>query len=363
MESLFRQVGIYSHVGQRYEPVDKATLLYYKEATDGQIFEEGITEAGSFCSFIAAGTAYASHGINTIPLFIFYSMFGFQRIGDLVWAAGDMQCRGFVVGGTSGRTTLAGEGLQHQDGQSHLLAYTHPHVVAYDPAFAYELAVIMHDGIRRMYVDQENICYYLTVGNEPYKMPAMPKGAREGILKGAYRFSHTGSKKQAEKVKLLGSGAIMHEVIEAQAILKQDYAVESEAWAVTSYQQLFREALDVQRWNRLHPDKKQKVAHVSRCFGKDPEGLVVCASDYMKALPYSIRDWITGTFVGLGTDGFGLSEGRSELRDYFEVDRRHIVYATLEALTRRGDFEKQRLAQAMKALAIHPDKPYPGDGK
>ena len=233
--------------------------------------------------------------------------------------------------------------------------------MAYDPAFAYELAVIVQDGIKRMYVDQENICYYLTVGNEPYAMPTMPKGARDGILKGAYRFGHTGSKKQAAKVKLLGSGAIMHEVVEAQAMLEKNYGVDSESWAVTSYQQMFREALEVQRWNRLHPDKKPKTAHVSRCFGKDPDCLVVCASDYMKALPYSIRDWVAGTFVGLGTDGFGLSEGRSELRDYFEVDCRHIVYATLEALARRGDFEKPQLVQAMKALEIHPDKPYPGN--
>ena len=358
MEALFRQVGIYSHVGQRYEPVDKETLLYYKEATDGQILEEGITEAGSVCSFIAAGTAYASHGVNTIPIFIFYSMFGFQRIGDLVWAAGDMGCRGFLAGGTAGRTTLAGEGLQHQDGHSHLLAYTHPHVVAYDPAFAYELAVILQEGIRRMYVAQENICYYLTVGNEPYPMPAMPKGVEKGILRGLYRFRSTKGK-EADRVKLLGSGAIMNEVLRAQELLKDDYGVESEVWAATSYQQLHREGLEIERWNRMHPDEKPKVAYAERCLGSDPETVVVAASDYTKTLPCSIRQWIPGAFVGLGTDGFGRSDGRTALRDHFEVDARHVVHATLAALARKGKFTIQRLKQAMRQLEIDPDKANP----
>jgi len=357
MEALFRQVGIYSHVGQRYEPVDRETLLYYKEATDGQILEEGITEAGSICSFIAAGTAYSTHQVNTIPFFIFYSMFGFQRIGDLIWAAGDMKCRGFLVGGTAGRTTLAGEGLQHQDGHSHLLAYTHPHVVAYDPAFAYELAVIIEEGLRRMYVEGENICYYLTVGNEPYVMPEMPEGTREGILRGAYRYHGTPGAGDASDLKLLGSGAIMNEVLEAQRILHQDYGVESEAWSVTSYQQLFRDGLEMTRLNRLQPDEQPRVPYVAECFGGDSDGLVVAASDYVKALPYSIREWISGDFVGLGTDGFGLSEGRTALRDWFEVDARHVAYATLEALARRGRFDRAKLAQAAKKLNIDASKP------
>jgi pyruvate dehydrogenase E1 component len=361
MEALFRQVGIYSHVGQRYEPVDKETLLYYKEATEGQILEEGITEAGSICSFIAAGTAYATHGVNTIPLFIFYSMFGFQRIGDLVWAAGDMRCRGFLVGGTAGRTTLAGEGLQHQDGHSHLLAYTHPHVVAYDPAFAYELAVIVRDGIHRMYVAQENVCYYITVGNEPYSMPAMPADVEEGILKGAYLLRRRNGRDKGTQVKLLGSGAILNEVLEAHRILEQDYGIDSEVWSVTSYQQLFRDGLDVARWNRLHPDEEPRKAYVSRCFGLDDDGLVVAASDYVKALPYSIRSWVNGAFVGLGTDGFGRSDGRAALRDYFEVDARHIVYATVESLAREKRIDRKVLDAARAKLSIDPDKPDPLD--
>jgi pyruvate dehydrogenase E1 component len=357
MESLFRQVGIYSHVGQRYEPVDKETLLYYKEARDGQILEEGITEAGSMSSFIAAGTAYATHGVNTIPLFIFYSMFGFQRVGDLVWAAGDMRCRGFLVGATAGRTTLAGEGLQHQDGHSHLLAYTHPHVVAYDPAFAYEVAAIVREGIRRMFVEQEDVCFYLSVANEPYVMPAMPEGTGEGILRGAYRFRTVGEGARAREIKLLGGGAVLNQVLEAQRILHDDFGLDSEAWSVTSYQRLFREALEVARWNRMHPDEPPRVAHVTRCFGTDDAGLVVAASDYVKALPYSLRDWIRGDFVGLGTDGFGRSESRASLRSHFEVDARHIAWAVIESRVRRGAAGRELAARAMRELGIEPDKP------
>jgi pyruvate dehydrogenase E1 component len=360
MESLFRQVGIYSHVGQRYEPVDRETLLYYKEATDGQILEEGITEAGSVCSFIAAGTAYSSHRVHTVPFFIFYSMFGFQRIGDLIWAAGDMQARGFLVGATAGRTTLAGEGLQHQDGHSHLLAYGHPHVVAYDPAFAYELAVVVEDGLRRMYVEQENVCFYLTVGNEPYPMPAMPDGCRNGILKGLYLFKSS-RPDRPQSVKLLGSGAIMNEVLRAQEMLADDYGVDSEVWAVTSYQQLHRDALAVERDNRLRAAEKPRASHVERCLGGDPETLVVAASDYTKALPCSIRPWTPGRMVSLGTDGFGRSDGRAALRDYFEVDARHVVWATLDALERRGPIDRKTLAKAMKTLEIDPRKPDPNE--
>jgi pyruvate dehydrogenase E1 component len=355
MEPLFSQVGIYSHVGQRYEPVDRETLLYYKETTNGQILEEGITEAGSFSSFIAAGTAYATQGVNTIPLFFFYSMFGFQRIGDLIWAAGDMHCRGFLIGGTAGRTTLAGEGLQHQDGQSHLLAYTHPHVVAYDPAFAYELAVILRDGIHRLCVEQEDRCYYLTVGNEPYAMPSMPEGAEDGILKGLYRFRSTGGS-GASKIKLLGSGAIMNEVLAAQDLLANDYGIDSEAWSATSYQQLHRDGTSVERWNRLHPDEEPRIPHVLRCLTDDDDTLVVAASDYAKALPLSIRQWAPACFVALGADGFGCSEARDALRDHFEVDSRHVAYAALAALARDEKFDPAKLRQAAKNLSIDPSR-------
>jgi len=358
MEALFRQVGIYSHVGQRYEPVDRETLLYYKEATDGQILEEGITEAGSLSSFVAAGTAYATHGVNTIPFFIFYSMFGFQRIGDLVWAAGDMRCRGFLVGATAGRTTLAGEGLQHQDGHSHVLAYTYPHVVAYDPAFAYEIAVIVREGIRRMYVDRENVCFYMTVANEPYPMPPMPEGVQDGILRGAYRFRAVGNAGDAAKVKLLGSGAILNEVLEAQRLLHDRYGVASEAWSVTSYQQLSREALDVERWNRLHPAETPRVAYAQRCFG-DPASLVVAASDYMKVLPNSIRPWIGGSLVALGTDGFGRSDTRAALREYFGIDARQVAWAAIQALARDGRVDRKLVPRAAKELEIDPERPDP----
>ncbi len=282
-------------------------------------------------------------------------MFGFQRIGDLVWAAGDMGCRGFLIGGTAGRTTLAGEGLQHQDGHSHLLAYTHPHVVAYDPAFAYELAVIVAEGIRRMYVAQENICYYVTVGNEPYRMPKMPEGAEEGILRGLYRFNSKG--RNAAAVRLLGSGAIMNQVLEAQKMLAERFGVDSEVWAATSYQQLHRDGLKIDRWNRLHPGEPPKEPWVRKCLGSAEDGVIVAVSDYVKALPCSIHPWLAGEFVSLGTDGFGLSDSREALRDHFEVDARHVAYATLDALARKGKFDRDRLVQARSALKIDPSNP------
>ena len=357
MEALFKQVGIYSHVGQRYEPVDKETLLYYKEAKEGQILEEGITEAGSMSSFIAAGTAYATHGIPMLPFFIFYSMFGFQRIGDLIWAACDMRCRGFLVGGTAGRTTLAGEGLQHQDGHSHLLAYPHPNLLAYDPAFAFEIAVILMEGIDRMFVRGEDILYYLTVGNEPYPMPPMPEGSREGILRGMYRFRPSGGAvKQTELcAHLLGSGAILTEVIKAQEILEERYGVAADVWSVTSYKQLFRDALEEERQNRLHPGKEAHLPYVTQLLA-EPRGVVVAASDYSKALPYSVARWIPGPFVGLGTDGFGRSDGRSALRDFFEVDARHIVLATLSALARDGKMDAQKVQDAIRDLQVDPSR-------
>jgi pyruvate dehydrogenase E1 component len=362
MEALFRQVGIYSSVGQLYEPVDMDTLLYYKEAKDGQILEEGITEAGSICSFIAAGTAYANHGINTIPFFIYYSMFGFQRIGDLIWAAADMRTRGFLIGGTAGRTTLAGEGLQHQDGHSHLLALPVPNLLAYDPAFAYEIGVIIQDGIKRMYVDQESVFYYLTVTNEPLAMPAMPEGkdVREGILKGLYRF-RTSTKKDAKlRAQLFGSGTIMYEVLKAQQILEEKYGVAADVWSVTSYKQLYRDGNDCDRWNMLHPGATARVPFVRQAL-KDTQGVLVAASDYMKVLPESIAQWLPRPLVALGTDGFGRSESRTALRDFFEVDAKHIVLATLTALAREKQVKLDVLQKAVKELGINPEKANPAN--
>jgi len=360
MEALFRQVGIYSSVGQLYEPVDMDTLLYYKEAKDGQILEEGITEAGSISSFIAAGTAYANHGINTIPFFIYYSMFGFQRIGDLIWAAADMRARGFLLGGTAGRTTLAGEGLQHQDGHSHVLALSVPNLLAYDPAFAYEIAVIIQDGIKRMYVDQESIFYYLTLGNEPLPMPHMPEGGgvRDGILKGMYRFKASQKKDAKLRAQLFGSGSIMFEVLKAQEILESNYGVGADVWSVTSYKQLYRDGNDCERWNMLHSKQTPRVPFVSQQL-KETDGVLVAASDYMKVLPESISRWMPRPLMALGTDGFGRSEGRASLRDFFEVDAKHIVLATLHALAREKKIELKVVEQAVAELGINPEKANP----
>ncbi len=358
MEALFRQVGIYSHVGQLYEPIDRDTLLYYKEATDGQILEEGITEAGSMCSFIAAGTAYATHGINTIPFFIFYSMFGFQRIGDLIWAAADSRCRGFLLGGTSGRTTLAGEGLQHQDGNSHLLAYPVPNLIAYDPAFAYEIAVIIQEGIRRMYEAQESVFYYLAVMNEPYAMPTMPHGVQEGILKGLYRLKASENKRAKLHAQLFGSGAILHEALAAQKLLEEKYDVAADVWSVTSYKQLYRDGHDAERWNMLHPTEAPKVPYVSVCLADAP-GVLVAASDYVKALPDSLSRWCPRPLMSLGTDGFGRSDSRSALRDFFEVDARFITLATLAALAREKQIKADVVQKAIKDLEINPERADP----
>lgn len=360
MEALFRQIGIYSHVGQLYEPVDKESLLYYKEAKDGQIFEEGITEAGSMSTFIAAATAYANHGINTIPFFIFYSMFGLQRIGDLIWAAGDMRARGFLLGGTAGRTTLAGEGLQHQDGNSHLLAYPYPNLKAYDPAFAYELAVIIRDGIERMYVKQEPVFYYLTVMNENYVQPAMPKGKniKEGIIKGMYKFKASSLKNAKMKVQLLGSGAILNKVLSAQKLLADKYKVAADVWSVTSYKELHQDAIDTERWNLFHPDKKAKVPYVTGLL-KNTGSVFVAASDYVKALPESIAKWIPGPMFSLGTDGFGRSDGRRHLRNFFEVDERYIILASLYMLMKEGQVKPEVVAKAIKEMDIDPEKANP----
>ena len=357
MEALFRQVGIYSHVGQKYEPVDMDTLLYYKEAQDGQILEEGITEAGSLSSFIAAGTAYSTYGINTIPFFIFYSMFGFQRVADLIWAGADSRTRGFLLGATAGRTTLAGEGLQHQDGHTHVIASSVPNCVSYDPAFAYELAVIIQDGIKRMYKNNEPIFYYLTVMNEQYEMPPMPAGARDGILKGMYRFNSAPNGKAKLKAQLLGSGAILNEVIGAQKLLEK-YGVAADVWSVTSWQELYRDGNAAERWNMLHPSEKPQVPYVTQLL-KDTSGVIVAASDYMKILPGSLDRWMPRRVRSLGTDGFGRSDDRAGLREFFEVDARFIAVATLAELAQEGQLDRTVVAQAIKDFGIDPEKPNP----
>ena len=358
MESLFRTVGIYASGGQKYDPVDMNTLLLYREAKDGQILEEGITEAGSMASFIAAGSAYATHGINTIPFFIYYSMFGFQRIGDFIWAAADMRTRGFLLGGTAGRTTLSGEGLQHQDGNSHILALPVPNLKAYDPAFAYEIAVIIQDGIRRMYKDSENWFYYITVMNEQYAMPPMPAGVREGILKGMYKYRASVNKKAKLKAQLFGSGAILNEALRAQEILEQKYSVAADVWSVTSYKELYVDAIETERWNRLNPGEKPRVPYVSRCLA-DSQGVLVAASDYLKTLPNMIAKWMPRRLAALGTDGFGRSEGRTSLRDFFEVDAKFIVLATLHELSADGKIDAKVVDKAIEDLGIVKTKPNP----
>jgi pyruvate dehydrogenase E1 component len=358
MEALFRQVGIYSHPGQLYEPVDRDTLLYYKEATDGQILEEGITEAGAMASFIAAGTACLTYGINTIPFFIFYSMFGFQRVGDLIWAAADSRCRGFLLGGTSGRTTLAGEGLQHQDGNSHLLAYTVPNLMAYDPAFAFEIAVVIQEGIRRMYDNGESIFYYITLMNEPYLMPPLPEGVAEGILKGMYRLRAAENKKAKLHAHLFGSGAILNEALKAQKLLEEKYDVATDVWSITSYKELYRDGHEVERWNRLHPTEPPRRPYISASL-EDAPGVFVAASDYPKALPDSISRWFPGPLVSLGTDGFGRSDARRALRDFFEVDARHITLATLAALLREKKIKPELVQEAIQEMEIDPEKVNP----
>ncbi len=354
MESLFRLVGIYNSRGQLYEPVDVHTLLYYKEAKDGQILEEGITEAGSMASFTAAGTAYSTHGINTIPFFIYYSMFGFQRIADLIWAAADMRCRGFLLGGTSGRTTLAGEGLQHQDGNSHVLALPVPNLLAYDPAYAYEIAIIIKDGIRRMYKEGESIFYYITVMNENYVMPPMPAGAEEGILKGMYRVRASQNKKSKLHAQLFGSGAILREALHAQEIL-ENYGVAADVWSVTSYKALYMDGIETERWNLLHPGQKPRMPYVSKCLADAP-GVLVAASDYLKALPNTVSQWMPRRLSTLGTDGFGRSESRESLRDFFEVDARFIALAALQELLREKKIQASVVRKAIKDLKIDAEK-------
>lgn len=357
MEGLFRQCGIYSHPGQLYEPVDHDSLLYYKETRDGQILEEGITEAGAMSSFIAAGTAYANHGVTMIPFFIYYSMFGFQRVGDLAWAAADMRSRGFLIGGTAGRTTLAGEGLQHQDGHSHLLAIPLPNVMAYDPAFAFELAVIIEEGLRRMVVEKEDVYYYLTVMNENYSQPPMPDGVKEGIIKGLYLFRPASVANMMRKVQLFGSGAIINEVLAAQELLAE-YDVAANVWSVTSYKSLHRDAMATERFNRLHPDEPVRKPYITQCL-LGHSGPVIAATDYVRALPDLVAQWIPEGMVSLGTDGFGRSDSRPALRDFFEVDVKYITLAALSALHRRGELGAEVVNQAIRQLGIDPKRPDP----
>ncbi len=358
MEALFRKYGIYSHVGQIYEPVDRHSLLYYKEAVDGQILEEGITEAGAMSSFIAAGTSYATSDINMVPFFFFYSMFGFQRVGDFIWAAGDIQARGFLLGATAGRTTLAGEGLQHQDGHSHVLALANPSVQAYDPAFAFELAVIVREGLHRMLENGESLVYYLTIMNEFYPMPAMPEGVEAGILKGLYKLKPSAGNRTAAKAHLLGSGAILPEALAAARLLEEEYGVAADVWSVTSYKNLYWDAMDTHRWNMLHPDRKPRPAYVQKQMAKE-KGVFVAACDYLKILPATLAQWMPGPLVALGTDGYGRSDTRAALRDFFEVDARHIAFAALSTLAREGRIDLAVARQARKKLEIDPERANP----
>jgi pyruvate dehydrogenase E1 component len=356
MEGMFRAIGIYSSVGQLYTPQDADQLMYYREDKKGQILEEGINEPGAMCSFIAAGTAYANYGVNMVPFYIYYSMFGFQRVGDFIWAAADIQARGFLVGGTAGRTTLAGEGLQHQDGHSQLVATTIPNCIAYDPTFAYELAVIVHNGMHRMYEKQENIFYYISCMNENYDHPAMPAGAEEGILKGMYLF-RTGGRGKV-RANLLGSGTILREVIAAAEILEKEYGVPSDVFSVPSFSEVRREALDVERWNLLHSDQPPRVSYVQTVLA-GRSGPFVAATDYMKIVPDQIRQWVPNRYVVLGTDGFGRSDAREALRRFFEVDRGHIVLAALKALADDGKIDMATVQSCMKRFDIDAAKPNP----
>ena len=359
MEGMFRQLGIYSSVGQLYTPQDADQLMFYKEDRNGQILQEGITEAGAMSSWIAAATSYSTHGVMMIPFYIFYSMFGFQRVGDLAWAAGDIRARGFLLGATAGRTTLNGEGLQHEDGHSHLAASTIPNCISYDPAYAYELAVIIHDGMRRMYQEQEDVFYYITVMNENYSHPPMPEGSERGILKGMYLLREGQAKKSGPRVQLLGSGTILREVIAGAELLEQDFGVAADIWSVTSFNQLRREGLDAQRWNLLHPELEPRTSYVAQCLDGRP-GPVVAATDYMKVLADQIRAFLPGRgYAVLGTDGFGRSDTRRQLRRFFEVDRHYVAVAALGALAESGAVPRKKVAEAIMKYGIDTERPNP----
>jgi pyruvate dehydrogenase E1 component len=356
MEGMFRQLGIYASQGQLYEPMDSDQVMYYKESKDGQILEEGINEAGSFSSWIAAATSYSVTGVQMIPFYIFYSMFGFQRIGDLAWAAGDSRARGFLLGATAGRTTLNGEGLQHEDGHSHLMSATIPNCLSYDPTFAYELAVIIQEGLRRMVQNQEDVYYYITLMNENYTHPEMPKGTEAGILKGIYNFSK--SKAKGEKVQLMGSGVILREVIAAAELLEKDWGVSADVWSVTSFNELRRDGLDAERWNMLNPEKPQRLSYVAEAM-KGAQGPTIASTDYMKSFAEQIANFVPGRFVALGTDGYGRSDSREALRSFFEVDRYYVVLATLKALVDEGKLPASKALEAINKYKLDANKPNP----
>ncbi|RDI38450.1 Pyruvate dehydrogenase E1 component [Aquicella lusitana] len=358
LETLFRQVGIYSSVGQRYTPEDKEQFLYYHEAKDGQVLEEGITEAGCMASWIAAATSYATHQFPMVPFFTYYSMFGFQRVGDYIWAASDMRARGFLIGATAGRTTLEGEGLQHQDGNSLLIASTFPTCRAYDPAYGYEMAVIIQHGLKEMYAEEKDVFYYIMAMNERYAQPAMPEGVEEGIIRGMYLFQKADTSKTKHTVQLLGSGAILNEVIEAAALLKKDFDIAANVWSVTSFSELRRDGAACERENMLVGDKKPAVPYVAQCL-KNQTGPVIAATDYVRAYADLIRPYLERTYVTLGTDGFGRSDTRESLRRFFEVDRYYIVVAALYALVKEGELKPAQVAAAMKKYGIDPKKPNP----
>ena len=358
MEGMFRQLGIYSSVGQLYEPTDTGQIMYYREDQSGQVMEEGINEGGAFAAWLAAATSYSNNETPLIPFYIYYSMFGFQRIGDLCWAAGDLQARGFLLGGTSGRTTLNGEGLQHQDGHSHILSSTVPNCVSYDPTYAYELAVIIHRGLTEMYVEKLPRYYYITVMNENYAQPEMPQGAEEGILKGMYCLKKNSTKKSKKVVQLLGSGTILRESIVAAELLEKDFGITADIWSVTSFNELRREGLSVHRWNMLHPEEQPKPSYVQECL-ENTNGPVIAATDYMKTYADQIREFVRGTYTVLGTDGFGRSDTRARLRNFFEVDRHYIVVAALSALVQDNVIEASQVQKAIEMYGIDPDKPDP----
>jgi pyruvate dehydrogenase E1 component len=359
MEGMFRQLGIYSHVGQLYTPQDARELMFYKEDQHGQILQEGICEAGGMCSWIAAATSYSTNNQPMIPFFIYYSMFGFQRIGDLAWAAGDMRARGFLLGGTAGRTTLNGEGLQHEDGHSHVLASTIPNCVSYDPTFAYEVAVIIQDGMRRMYQEQEDVYYYITLLNENYEHPALPAGVEEGILKGMYLLKEGKAKKGQPKVQLLGSGAILREVIAGAELLEKDFGIASDVWSVTSFNELRRDGIDVARWNLLHPEAQPRLSWVEQCL-KDRSGPVIASTDYMRIFADQVRAFLSNrSFTALGTDGFGRSDTREALRRFFEVDRHYVAVAAMKALADEEALPQPKVAEAIKKYGVNPEKPNP----
>ncbi len=358
MEGMFRQLGIYSSVGQLYEPTDQGQIMYYREAQTGQVMEEGINEGGAFAAWLAAATSYSSHDTPLIPFYIYYSMFGFQRIGDLAWAAGDMRARGFLLGGTSGRTTLNGEGLQHQDGHSHILASTIPNCVTYDPTFAYELAVIVHRGLEEMYVERRPCYYYITVMNENYAQPAMPQGVEEGILKGMYLLQKNSTKSSKKVVQLLGSGTILRESVAAAELLKKDFGITADIWSVTSFNELRKEGLSTARWNMLHPEEAPQQSYVESCLD-GTKGPVIAATDYMKSYADQVREFVPRTYTVLGTDGFGRSDTRANLRKFFEVDRYYIVVAALSSLVQDNVIEAGEVTRAIEKYGIDPDKPDP----